>query len=155
MGNHRDNLYNCASITIDHSDLPGRLDLGRATARSITLDHHLKGRSEERADVAHNGLRWFCSGHLPQPKLLGALSRDQTIQNSEDLEPSDQVDNVQRLELQPVRVVDGLDGTADYGFERVGAERGYRGVESACSLSLRAQWAFPSSRVALSRVRSA
>ena len=48
---------------------------------------------------------------------------------SEYLEPSGLVDNVQRLELPTVRVVDGLDVAADHGVERVGAVRGRRGVE--------------------------
>ena len=80
---------------------------------------------------------------VPQPKLLGALSRARTIQNSEDLEPSDQVDDFQRLELQPVRVVDGLDIAADHGVEHVGAVRGCRRVASVWSLSLHAQCTFP------------
>ena len=48
-----------AFVTLDHSNLPERLGRGRATARSVTLDYHLGGRAQGRAEVAYNGLGWF------------------------------------------------------------------------------------------------
>ena len=42
------------------------------------------------------------------------------VQNGEDLEASGEVDDVECIELQPVRVVDGFHFAADHRGERVG-----------------------------------
>ena len=67
VDNHRDDLSNHASVTLYHSDLSGRLDRCCPTPRSVTLDHHLEGNAEGRAEVAHDGLGWSCPQHPPQP----------------------------------------------------------------------------------------
>ena len=56
------------------------------------------------------------------------------VQNGEDLEASGEVDDVECIELQPVRVVDGLHVATDHRVERVGAVRSHCRVESAWSL---------------------
>ena len=56
LKNNGDDLFQYASMTLDYSDLRGGIDRIRTTDRSVTLDHHLEGHAEGRAEVAHNGL---------------------------------------------------------------------------------------------------
>ena len=77
------------------------------------------------------------------------------VQNGEDLEASGGVDDVGRIELQPVRVVDDSHVATDHRVERVGAARSHCQIESAWGLGDGAARAIPGIEPGTSRTRSA